>query len=253
MRVFDPNEILINIVPGGIIIFTFLYLTENIEYITTSTSILLIGLFIVVSFVLVEASTEISDQPNWYPYLFTDTVILSRDPDRAKQESNQRSALAGRMPNFRAVDRIDLTHSKKEFWPIAKNKYGLSDSFDDYVELYRLIMHSLEPLNGRTRRVQRLYAFYRNLAISMALVCIMLLYAFISLISGEFTLSVGVVLFSFLFLSFVVIFFIVLVIFLWRRSRRAEQEFLNELMSEFYEQEYRENNGRQNRTLSEYE
>jgi hypothetical protein len=87
----------------------------------------------------------------------------------------------------------------------------------------------------------------------MVIVCVMVLYAFISLISGEFTFSTGIVLVSFLFLSFVVSMFTGIVIFLWRRSRKAEQELLNELMAEFYEQEYRENNSRQNRTLSEYE
>lgn len=253
MRIFDPNDILINVVPGGIVIFTFLYLTGNTEYLTTSTSVLLIGLFLVVSFVLIEASTKISDQPSWYPHLFTSAVILSRDPTKAEQEPHQGSTLMSRIPNFRAEDRIELTHSKKEFWSIAKSKYGLSDSFDDYVELYRLMMHSLEPLNERTRRVQRLYAFYRNLSISMILVCIMLLWYFLSIISEEFVLSAGVILFSFLFLSFVLFIFIIIAVFLWNRSRKSEQEFINELMSEFYEQEYRGKTIQKNRTLSEYE
>lgn len=252
MRVFDPDEILINVIPGGLVIFTFLYLTGNVEYISSSTSVLIIGLFVVISFVLIEASTKISDQPSWYPHLFTSAVVLSRDPTKAKQEVNRESTLAGKIPGFRAGDRIDLTHSKKEFWPIAKRRYGLSDSFNDYVELYRLVMHSLEPLNGGTRRVQRLYVFYRNLAISTVLVCAMVLYALISLISGEFTLSTGIILVSFVFLSFVGAMFIGVIIFLWRTSRKAEQEFLNELMTEFYEQEYQGNNSQQNRTLSEY-
>ena len=113
MRVFDPNDILINIVPGGVVIFTFLYLTGNVGYITTTTSVLLIGLFLVISFVLIEASTKISDQPSWYPHLFTSTVILSRNPTKAEQESNQESTLSDIIPDFRAEDRIELTHSKR--------------------------------------------------------------------------------------------------------------------------------------------
>ena len=114
-------------------------------------------------------------------------------------------------------------------------------------------MHSLESLDGRTRRVQRLYAFYRNLSISLILVCFMLLYALGSLISGEFTLTSSVILLSFLFLSFVTIVFIMIVFFLWNRSRKAEQEFLNELMSEFYEQEHGQNSVQKNRTFADYE
>jgi hypothetical protein len=99
MRVFDPNDILINVVPGGIVIFTFLYLTGNIEHVTTSTSVLLIGLFLVVSFIMIEASTKISDQPSWFPHLFTSAVILSRDPTEAEQEPTQGLTLVDKIPD----------------------------------------------------------------------------------------------------------------------------------------------------------
>lgn len=114
-------------------------------------------------------------------------------------------------------------------------------------------MHSLEPLNGRTRRVQRLHVFYRNLSISMVLVCVMLLYSFGSLISEEFPFSTDVFLFTILFLLFVIFIFFIIIVFLWKRSRRAEQDFINELICEFYQQEDRENDVQKNRMLSEYE
>lgn len=206
-----------------------------------------------VSFVLIEASTEIFDQPSWYPVLFTETVVIAWNPLKLGQQLDHRSALLAKIPGFKSEDWIELTHSKKAFWPIAKSKYNLNDSSDDYVELYRLVMHSLEPLNGRTRRVQRLHVFYRNLSISMVLVCVMLLYSFGSLISEEFPFSTDVFLFTILFLLFVIFIFFIIIVFLWRRSRRAEQDFINELICEFYQQEDRENDVQKNRMLSEYE
>lgn len=40
---------------------------------------------------------------------------------------------------------------------------------------------------------------------------------------------------------------------LWASARSAEQDFVNELISEFYQQEYRADEEGRNRTLSEYE
>ncbi|MDL5361226.1 hypothetical protein [Halalkalicoccus sp. NIPERK01] len=119
MRVFDPDEILINVIPGGLVVFTFFYLTGDVEYIT-SISVLAIGIFVVVSFLLMELPTKISNQPSWYPQLFTSTVTLSRDPAKAEEELNREPTLASKMLEFRAVDRINLTKTKKEFWSIAK-------------------------------------------------------------------------------------------------------------------------------------
>lgn len=255
MRVFNSDDILINVVLGAVIIFTILYFTRNIDYITTSGSVLIVAIAIV-AFVLVEMSTTTPDQPSWYPPLFRETVILSQDPTKIEQEQDRETTFLDKIPNFRSIDRIEMTRSKREFWSIVERKYSLNDDFDEYTELYRLIMHSLEPLNRRTCRERRLYVFYRNLSISVSTVCFMVLYAFVALVSEEITLSIlsiyGILLL--IFVALIIISFSICIIgSLWKRSRRAEQEFLNELMAEFYQQEYQENGPQKNRILSEYE
>lgn len=104
MKIFNPNDILINIVPGGVVVFTFLYLIRSIEYITSSESFFDVRLFIVVSFVLIEASTEIFDQPSWYPVLFTETVVIAWNPLKLGQQLDHRSALLAKIPGFKSED-----------------------------------------------------------------------------------------------------------------------------------------------------
>lgn len=252
MNNFSLDDILINIVPGGLIIFTFLYLTNGVEYLTSSESIIILGLFVVLSFTLIELSTKISDQPTWYPNSFEETVFAIRNPEKIDPEKPNNISLLNNILNYILIKDTSTTKSKEEFWPIAVNKYGLDDEFEDYVELYRLVMHSIEPLDNRTKRVQRLYLFYRNLSISVIVVGIMLLFSLWSLVGRLSPFSVIEISFIVGFSLFVLLMFALMSLVLWRRSRRAEQEFINELMAEFFQQESDLSDTHQNRSLLEY-
>lgn len=252
MSSFSLDDILINIVPGGLIIFTFLYLTNGVNYLTSSESLIIIGLFVVLSFTLIELSTEISNQPSWDPNSFEETVFAIRNAEKIDPEKSKDINILGKILTYISIKDTGITKSKEEFWPIAANKYDLDEKFEDYVELYRLVMHSIEPLNNRTKRVQRLYLFYRNLSISVIVVSVMFLLSMWSLVGSLFPFSIIGILFLVLFSLFIFFMFLFMSLVLWRRSRRAEQEFINELMAEFYQQEIDLSDTHQNRSLLEY-
>lgn len=264
---FERQDITASIIPGGLLVFGYLAILGNLESVLYSDSVLIVGVFIVASFITGDILTVITYRANWPPNLFKKTIITIRNEESSINENDRQilenirknrgllQIIWDRIFSFNSSldNRIDLSHNHREFWELTKNKYGIDDEFSDYAELFRLVSHSLDPLNSRMIRAKSSYIFYRNMSISLATVFLLLVFNVIYevlMIVGLSRISIPL---SLLILLIGILGLSVGAGILWASARSAEQDFVNELISEFYQQEYRADEEGRNRTLSEYE
>jgi hypothetical protein len=72
---------------------------------------------------------------------------------------------------------IEITHIEEAIWPLMKQKFALPENFNDYGEMFRLLLSYIETTPAtRALRFQALHSFHRSMwavgYVSVALILI---------------------------------------------------------------------------------
>lgn len=144
-RVLALYDVLVNLIPGFIWVIVLIFLLPvKITDQQHPTTILVSGL-VALAFVSGHVIQAIGSWLDGTPTTFGDTVsaIRSDNPSRSP---------------------IALTEIEYRFWPLCKQKFGLTDDFNNNGKLLKLILSHLETTpNTRALRFQALHAFHRSM------------------------------------------------------------------------------------------
>jgi hypothetical protein len=148
-RALELYDVLANLIPGSVLLLSITAIIKIENYFQTSNSVFATGGFLVSAFVLghvIQAFASYIQDP---PRLFGEIVQATReDSDEALEDD---------LP-------INLTHIERALWPLMKERFDLPDSFDDYGNLFRLLLSYIETTPAtRALRFQAIHSFHRSM------------------------------------------------------------------------------------------
>jgi len=144
-RSLEIYDILANLVPGSVLVIFTGVVFDIGTYIPLSTGAVVLGVFLIIAFTSGHIIQFIASWLEGAPTLF-ETVV------RASKREN-----VDNVP-------IPITHIEKAFWPLMKQKFALTEDFDDYDEMLRLLMSYVETTPAtRALRFQALHSFHRSM------------------------------------------------------------------------------------------
>lgn len=144
-RALELYDILGNLIPGSTFLLTLAVIFQTEAYLSLPGATVTIGIFLIVAFVFGHVVQAAASRIEGTPTLFGEVIRAS------KGES------AGDI-------RIPITEVEETIWPMLKRKFALSDDFDNYGELLRLLLSYIETTPAtRALRFQALHSFHRSM------------------------------------------------------------------------------------------
>lgn len=143
-RALELYDILANLIPGSTILLVAA-LVFSVERFAQASSGIVVGVFLIVGFILGHVVQAVASKLDGTPTLFGDVVRASKG-----EEVNNVS--------------IPITHVEESVWPLMKQKFALPDDFEDYGEMFRLLLSYIETTPAtRALRFQAIHSFHRSM------------------------------------------------------------------------------------------
>jgi hypothetical protein len=144
-RALELYDVLANLVPGAVLLLALGVIFQVENYIQFSTGAIAAGVFLVSALVSGHIIQVVASELDGTPTLFGEVI-------RATREGSVNESP------------IEVTHVEKSVWPLMKRKFALPDDFEDYGELFRLLMSYIETTPAtRALRFQALHSFHRSI------------------------------------------------------------------------------------------
>ncbi|SFC24000.1 hypothetical protein SAMN05444422_10614 [Halobiforma haloterrestris] len=144
-RALELYDVLTNLVPGAVVLLipSIIFPVEN--FISSSTGTLGAGAFLVSALVFGHIVQVIASWLDGTPKLFGKVIRATRGED------------VGDLP-------IDITYVEESVWPLMERQFALPENFDDYGEMFRLLLSYIETTPAtRALRFQALHSFHRSM------------------------------------------------------------------------------------------
>lgn len=143
-RTLELYDILANLIPGTTILLVVAVVFEVEKYVQISGGIIL-GAFLIVGFIFGHIVQAVASQLDGTPTLFGTVVRASKGEE------------VDNVP-------IPITHVEESVWPLMKQKFSLPDEFENYGEMFRLLLSYIETTPAtRALRFQALHSFHRSM------------------------------------------------------------------------------------------
>ena len=144
-RALEFYDILANLVPGAVLLLTLSAIFQIEKYIRFSTGTIAAGVFLVTALVFGHIIQAIASELDGKNTLFGEVIQATRE-DTEKEPT------------------IEVNHVVESVWPLMKRKFALPDDFNDYGELFRLVLSYIETTPAtRALRFQALHSFHRSM------------------------------------------------------------------------------------------
>jgi len=144
-RALELYDILANLVPGAVLLLSVDAIFRVEDYVSFSNGAFMIGVFLIVSLVSGHVIQTVASLLNGTPQLFGNIIKVSQGEEVEGVE-------------------IEITHIEEALWPLMQQKFALPDDFDDYGELFRLLLSYIETTPAtRALRFQALHSFHRSI------------------------------------------------------------------------------------------
>jgi hypothetical protein len=143
-RTLELYDILVNLIPGTTILLAVAVVFEVEKYVQISGGII-VGVFLIVGFIFGHVVQAVASQLEGTPTLFGTVVRVSKGEE---------------------VDNVSIpiTHVEESVWPMMKQKFSLPDEFENYGEMFRLLLSYIETTPAtRALRFQALHSFHRSM------------------------------------------------------------------------------------------
>lgn len=143
-RALELYDILANLIPGMTFLLVVAVVFEVEQYTKLSVGIT-VGVFLIVGFILGHVVQAVASRLEGTPTLFRNVVRASKGIE---------------------VDDIPIpiTHIEESLWPLMKQTFVLPDDFENYGEMFRLLLSYIETTPAtRALRFQALHSFYRSM------------------------------------------------------------------------------------------
>lgn len=143
-RALELYDILANLIPGTTILLAVAVVVDVEKYVQVSGGII-VGVFLIVGFIFGHVVQAVASQLDGTPTLFG-TVIRVSKGEKVDDVS------------------IPITHVEESVWPLMKRKFALPDEFENYGEMFRLLLSYIETTPAtRALRFQALHSFHRSM------------------------------------------------------------------------------------------
>jgi hypothetical protein len=159
-RALELYDVLANLVPGAVLLLIVSVIFPIENYIRFSTSAFAAGVFLVTALVFGHVIQAFASTIDGTPTLFGKVIRASRGEKIEDLE-------------------IEISHVEESIWPLMQRKFALPDGFEDYGEMFRLLLSYIETTPAtRALRFQALHSFHRSMwavwfmVIGLALVAI---------------------------------------------------------------------------------
>lgn len=144
-RALELYDIMGNLIPGGTFLLTIAVLFKVESYPPLPGTTATIGVFLIAAFVLGHVVQAVASRLDGTPTLFGEVIRASRGEE------------VGDVP-------IPITDVEEAMWPMLRRKFSLSDDFDNYGEMFRLLLSYIETTPAtRALRFQALHSFHRSM------------------------------------------------------------------------------------------
>lgn len=144
-RALELYDVLANLVPGAVLLLAISAIFRIEDYIQFSTSAFTAGAFLVTALVSGHVIQAFASELDGTPTLFGDVIRASRQNDIEEPA-------------------IKITHVEQAVWPLMQRKFSLPDDFEDYGEMFRLLLSYIETTPAtRALRFQALHSFHRSM------------------------------------------------------------------------------------------
>lgn len=144
-RALELYDILGNLIPGSTFLLALAVIFEIEEYLPLTGATTTIGVFLITAFVFGHVVQAVASKLEGTPTLFGDVIRASKGE---------------------AVDDvpIPITDVEEAMWPMLKRKFSLPDDFENYGEMFRLLLSYIETTPAtRALRFQALHSFHRSM------------------------------------------------------------------------------------------
>ena len=146
LRSLNLYEILANLIPGSTLILIFVLVFRIENYILLDGGAFLLAVFIIIALVLGHVIQAFASELEGTPVLFGTVIQISRG-QKEEDESP-----------------IPITHVERSFWPLMKRKFSLPEEFDNYGEMFRLLLSYVETTPAtRALHFQAVHSFHRSM------------------------------------------------------------------------------------------
>ncbi|MUV60218.1 hypothetical protein [Halobacterium sp. CBA1126] len=215
-RALELYDILGNLIPGSTFLLMLAVIFEVEAYLTLPKATVTIGVFLIVAFVLGHVVQAVASKLEGKPTLFGKVIRASK------------GEMVEDVP-------IPITDVEEAIWPMLKHKFGLSDDFDNYGEMFRLLLSYIETTPAtRALRFQALHSFHRSMwAVWYLVICSVVIAAVLK--GGE---VVAVQSWSVLGLTSIVA-LIGIQVFKWRKNK-FNRLFIQYAVVDFYSDQIEE-------------
>lgn len=144
-RALELYDVLANLIPGAVLLLALGVIFQVENYIQFATSTIAAGVFLVSALVFGHVIQAVASKLDGTPTLFGEVIHATRDDDVEEPA-------------------IDITHVEETVWPLMKRKFALPDDFEDYGEMFRLLLSYIETTPAtRALRFQALHSFHRSM------------------------------------------------------------------------------------------
>ncbi len=149
LRSLELYDVLANVIPGSVLLLSISATVKLENYFQASSSVFATGGFLVSAFVLGHVIQAIASQIEDSPRLFGKIVCATRE--------DCDDVVVRDVP-------INITHIERAVWPMMMEKFQLPPDFDDYGNLFRLLLSYIETTPAtRALRFQAIHSFHRSM------------------------------------------------------------------------------------------
>lgn len=144
-RALELYDVLANLVPGAVLLLALSVIFPMENYIPFSAGAIGAGAFLISALVFGHVVQVVASQLDGNPQLFGNILRATREDD---------------VENLS----IEVTHIEESVWPLMKRQFALPDDFENYGEMFRLLLSYIETTPAtRALRFQALHSFHRSI------------------------------------------------------------------------------------------
>jgi xanthosine utilization system XapX-like protein len=168
LRSLHIYDILANLLPGSMLLVVIIATVRVEEYLGGLSSGVFVAAFLVVGFIAGHIIQAFASRLNGKPRLFGLLVADMRGID-PYDPNGTFEFLPSRLRSWLGFERstlsdLHVTEVEREFWPLAKNQFDLTDELEHHGRLMQLVLSYLESGSAtRALRFQSIHTFHRSM------------------------------------------------------------------------------------------